>query len=305
MEPGRPRAGRRASRREDAEDFGEAEGGPVRRLAHISDLHFGRTDERVVEGLLAELNAERPDLIVVSGDLTQGARTSEFRAARRFLDRLRSPWVAVPGNHDISPYHLVQRFFDPFARYRRFIAEATEPVWQDEEVAIVGINSVRALLLELNWANGSLSRSQMDRAEERLAALPRDVFRIVVAHHPFLPPEEEPTVRTVGRAAEALDRFERAGVKLTLSGHLHRGYARFLEPVISGGHIADVKAREPERAATRSLLVVQAASATSTRLRGEPNAYNHIRIEDGLASIEPRIWTGTCFANAEGAGAAC
>jgi 3',5'-cyclic AMP phosphodiesterase CpdA len=275
----------------------------MRRLAHISDLHFGRTDAPVVEGLVSELNAERPDLVVVSGDLTQSARGGEFRAARHFLDRLSSPWIAVPGNHDISPYHLVQRFLDPFARFRRFIQQATEPVWQDDEIAIVGINSARAMLFELNWAHGSLSRTQMERAEERFRAMPPSLFRIVVAHHPFLPPSEEPTVRTVGRAAEALDRFERAGVKLTLSGHLHRGYARFLEPVLSGGHIADVKAREPERAATRSLLVVQAASATSTRLRGEPNAYNHIRIEDGLAAIEPRIWTGSCFANAEGAGA--
>lgn len=277
----------------------------MRRLAHISDLHFGRIDDAVVEGLVADLNADRPDLVVVSGDLTQGARTSEFRAARRFLDRLVSPWMAVPGNHDISPYHLVQRFFDPFARFRRYIQKATEPVFQDEEIAIVGINSVRAMLLELNWAHGSLSRGQMERAEARFREMPPSLFRIVVAHHPFLPPSEEPTVRTVGRAAEALDRFERAGVKLTLSGHLHRGYARFLEPVLSDGHIADVRAREPERAATRSLLVVQAASATSTRLRGEPNAYNHIRIEDGLASIEPRIWTGSCFANAEGAGRTC
>lgn len=277
----------------------------MRRLAHISDLHFGRTDPVVVEALIAELNAERPDLVIVSGDLTQEARTGEFRAAQIFLNRLSSPWIAVPGNHDISPYHLVQRFFDPFARFRRYIQQQTEPVWQDEEIAVVGINSARSMLLELNWAHGSLSRGQMERAEARFEAMPASLFRIVVAHHPFLPPEEEPTVRTVGRSAEALDRFERAGVKLTLSGHLHRGYARFLEPVLSGGHIADVKAREPERAATRSLLVVQAASATSTRLRGEPNAYNHIRIEDGLAAIEPRIWTGSCFANAEGAGRMC
>jgi len=277
----------------------------MRRLAHISDLHFGRTDPVVVEALIAELNADRPDLVIVSGDLTQEARTGEFRAAQTFLSRLASPWIAVPGNHDISPYHLVQRFFDPFARFRRYIQQATEPVWQDEEIAVVGINSARSMLLELNWAHGSLSRGQMERAEARFEAMPASLFRIVVAHHPFLPPEEEPTVRTVGRSAEALDRFERAGVKLTLSGHLHRGYARFLEPVLSGGRIADVKAREPERAATRSLLVVQAASATSTRLRGEPNAYNHIRIEDGLAAIEPRIWTGSCFANAEGAGRMC
>lgn len=277
----------------------------MRRIAHISDLHFGRTDPTVVEGLVAELNATAPDLVIVSGDLTQDAHTREFVAARQFLDRLRSPWFAVPGNHDISPYHLIQRFFDPFRRFRRFISPTTEPLWQDDEIGVVGINSVRSMLLELNWSHGSLSRPQMERAEARLAVMPKHLFRIVVSHHPFLPPSEEPTVRTVGRAAEALDRFEKADVKLTLSGHLHLGYARFLEPVMTDGHISDVTARDPERAATRSLLVVQAASATSTRLRGEPNAYNMIHVDNGLASIEPRIWTGECFANAEGAQAAC
>jgi 3',5'-cyclic AMP phosphodiesterase CpdA len=276
----------------------------MRRIAHVSDLHFGRVDNAVVEALVDELNGDRPDLVIVSGDLTQGARRAEFIAARHFLDRLASPWIAVPGNHDISPYHLVQRFLDPFARFRRHISAVTEPVWQDEEIAVVGVNSARAMLLELNWAHGSLSRSQIERAEARFTAMPASLFRIVVAHHPFLPPNGEPTVRTVGRSAEALDRFQRADVKLALSGHLHRGYARFLEPVLADGHIAAVKARESERAATRSLLAVQAASATSTRLRGEPNAYNRIRVEDGLAAIEPRIWTGRGFENAEAAASA-
>src|SRR3954463_7318803 len=72
----------------------------VRRLAHLSDLHFGRVDPAAVEGLVRSLEDARPDLIVVSGDFTQSARTGEFRAARAFLDRLPAPTFAVPGNHD-------------------------------------------------------------------------------------------------------------------------------------------------------------------------------------------------------------
>jgi len=274
----------------------------MRTIAHVSDLHFGRTDPVVVESLVAELNRTRPDLVIVSGDFTQGARHSEFVEARGFLARLASPWLGIPGNHDISPYNLVQRFLDPFARYRRYIAPTTEPLWHDDEIAVIGLNSARRAMPELDWSQGRISRNQLARASERLAALPGHLFRIAVVHHPLLPPPHAPDTRLVGRAEEALAVFERHGVGLTLAGHLHRGYARFLEPVVENGRVADTRVRPPERTATRRLLTVQAGSATSTRLRGERNAYNAIRIENGIAAIEPRIWDGVRWANAESAG---
>lgn len=271
----------------------------MRIIAHISDLHFGRTDPTVVEGLLAELADPAPHLVVISGDFTQGARHSEYREAAAFLARLEAPWLAVPGNHDISPYHLVQRFFDPFKRYRKYIGPQTEPMWCDDELAVVGLNSARRMSMELNWANGRFGRSQIARLGERLRSVPKHLFRIVVAHHPLLPPPGLPDLRIAGRAEEMLACCRSLDVGLALAGHLHRGYARFLEPVIEGERLADTRVRPPERAATRQLLVAQAASATSTRLRDEPNAYNRIRIEDGIAAIEPRVWTGTGFAPAE------
>jgi len=106
----------------------------VRRLAHLSDLHFGRVDPAAVEGLLRSLEAARPDLVVVSGDFTQSARTGEFRAARAFLDRLPAPVFAVPGNHDLPQWNPVERLLRPYDRYRRFIGEELEPVWSDAEV---------------------------------------------------------------------------------------------------------------------------------------------------------------------------
>lgn len=272
----------------------------MRRIAHISDLHFGRTDPAVVEGLVDELNREPPDLVIASGDFTMRARRREYAEARAFLARLTAPWVAVPGNHDIAHFKLFTRFFHPFRRYRNFIHPETEPTFLDGEIAVICLNTVRTWAPETDWSQGKITRSQIARTEARLAALPPGRFRIVVGHHPFMPPPWDEEARLVGRADEALDAFRRHGVGLTLAGHLHRHYSRFAEAPESGAEpdAVTVDRGTAEARGTR-LLAVQAGSATSTRLRGnEPNAYNRIRIDGGQAIVTVRVWTGTAFADA-------
>src|SRR5436190_16940942 len=95
----------------------------MRTIAHISDLHFGRLDPPVAEGLVADLADRKPSLLVVSGDFTQRAREGQFRAAADFLKRLPTPQLLVPGNHDIPLYNLIRRFFFPLDRYRRIIGD--------------------------------------------------------------------------------------------------------------------------------------------------------------------------------------
>jgi 3',5'-cyclic AMP phosphodiesterase CpdA len=255
----------------------------MRCIAHLSDLHFGAEDPAVVAALAADIAADPPHLVAVSGDLTQGAHHAEFAAARAFLDALPAPVLAVPGNHDITPYDLVERFTDPYRRWRRHVAPETEPVWQDGQVAVVGLNTARRGGFYLNWARGRVGRGRLALLEAKLAALPNGPFRIVVAHHPFLPPALAPGARVVGGAAPALAVLVRHRVGMLLSGHLHLP------------DIQDLSGMPPHRL---PLQVVQAATSTSRRLRGTPNAYHRIRVENGRARVETRIWDGSTWRSA-------
>ena len=251
----------------------------MKRLAHISDLHFGRIDQTVVDGLLTDLTARRPDLIVISGDLVQRAKPRHFEAARAFLRELPVPYLVVPGNHDIPVYNLLLRFTDPFGHYRRYICDDLSPVHIDQDIAVLGINTARSMILD--FSEGRLNKAQVQRVRDVFCTLPDTVFKVLFTHHPFLPPPGAPGTQLVGRHKLALPALESCGVDLMLAGHLHKAYS------------GDIMSFHTQVA--RSILVAQASTATSTRLRNEANAYNLITIAPPQVTFEVRSWEGAAF----------
>lgn len=237
------------------------------RIAHISDLHFGQEIPELVEALVAELNIECPDLIAVSGDLTQCASAEEFQAARAFLDRLPQPVLVVPGNHDVPAYHLAMRFAAPWARWKRWLSDELEPVVSEEDFCAVGINSARPWGPYLDWSRGRIGLDQIARVEAIFSER-SEGLNIVVAHHPFLLTQPGENRRTIERADLALPRLRNAGVDLMLGGHVHLAYSG----VASG------------------MVVAQTGTSLSSRLKGESNSYNLIRANSDTIGIATMAW---------------
>ncbi len=262
------------------------------RICHLSDLHFGHHDANLAGGLAADLTRQRPDLLIVSGDFTQVGSEEEFREARAFLDTLSMPVFAVPGNHDVPARDLIRRFFNPYGLYRRYIATELEPFLEMDGVAIAGIRTSRRMRAELNWSHGSISRGQLERLERRFEQASPDALRVVVAHHPLMQPETaaQKPMRLVRRADLALATFARLGVRLVLSGHFHLSYVRRHE---HPGEVAQGSPTGLREAAVSPILVAQASSTISTRLRGEANAYNLIDIDAGRITVTVREWNGS------------
>ncbi len=244
----------------------------MRTLVHLSDLHFGRLDARIIPPLVERITLLNPDLVAISGDLTQRARRRQFQEARTFLDMLPFPKLVVPGNHDVPLFNVAARVLHPFAGYRRYVGVDLEPAHIDEEMAVLGLNSSRALI---TGGRGRLNRDQIAAAVTRLRPLPAALIKVIVTHHPFDLPEGYAAEHLVGRAAMAMAQLAEAGADLFLAGHLHVSHV---------GHTA-----ERYRIAGHSALVVQAGTL-STRGRGELNTFNVLRIARPEMTVERYSW---------------
>ncbi|MDW8262449.1 MAG: metallophosphoesterase [Phycisphaerales bacterium] len=254
-------------------------------IAHISDLHFGRVDPSAAESLVTDVQQVRPDLTVISGDLTQRARRAQFAAARQFLERLPSPQLIVPGNHDVPLYDVLRRWISPFGRFYSCFGEERLPTWTNADVIVVGLNTACRFAPRLRgfWKDGKIRPEQLIELRRRFpsdAGQPRRV-RILVAHHPFIEPPGGHPHGIVHGANDALRELERLGVDLILGGHLHLSY---------GG---DVREQHPR--IRRPIFNLLAGSATSVRRREPFFAYNIIQVEQGqwrsyLRKLENGRW---------------
>ncbi len=255
------------------------------RLIHLSDLHFGAHDPKLVEAVEARVHEEKPDLVVISGDFTQRARTDQFKEACRFLTRLKDAGhevLGVPGNHDVPLYDVLRRFLSPLTRYQRFIDDTLCPYHELDGATLLGINTARSL----TFKDGRISHEQMDFIRSTFDRA-RPGLRILVTHHPLfaLPVGDSGELgRAIGRQELALDAIAEVGVDMLLAGHNHRASTHSAKDL-----------------ATRAgpSLVIQAGTATSTRLRDEEQSFNRIDIAGDRVTLTVQAWNGQSFRSSD------
>ena len=261
------------------------------RIAHLSDIHFGANDPNIVAATIDWLKEKQPDLVIISGDLTQRARAGQFQDAAEYLQALRQNGLrllVVPGNHDIPLYDVFRRFSSPLGRYKRYIADDLCPWVETDEAAILGINTARSLTIK----NGRINQDQMQLIRQRFKGVTSNKTRILVTHHPLfeLPiGQGNELSEAVGRHGDALQAINDAGIHLTLAGHFHRTYAEAASKMV---------------AEAGPSLVIQAGTATSTRLRNqEPQSFNWLHVEQGnRMELQVIVWNGEDFQRASHVG---
>ncbi|MES2283962.1 MAG: metallophosphoesterase [Pseudomonadota bacterium] len=244
----------------------------MRTIAHLSDLHFGRVDAALLDPLKEFLQAAKPDVLVVSGDLTQRAKSKEFIAAKAFLDTFTMPKIIVPGNHDVPLYNVFRRFFNPLKRYHQHITTDMEPFFVDDEIAVLGINTARSLVFK----GGRVNEEQLEKVRARLDPLSDKLVKVLVTHHPFDLPAHMDKDDLVGRARKAMKEFANCGVDVLLGGHMHTSEAVTTDARYQHG--------------AYSALSIQAGTATSTRHRGENNSFNVLRVECDRVEVDEIGW---------------
>ncbi len=243
------------------------------RIAHLSDIHFGRIAYPEIVGLLVgEVNAAEVDLVAVSGDLTQRARRHQFTAAVEMLKSFEAPVLVVPGNHDVYPWwRPISRLAFPLGRYKRYVSRDLLPTFEMEGLSVLGINSAHGRTVK----GGQIRKREREAIREFFSSRDASIFKVLVVHHHITRIQALGPHDVVSQAREALEVASASGVDLILCGHLHVSHVEPLSVV-------------PEN---HRIVVVSAGTATSNRGRGtnrHTNFYNVIEIDDEAFTIEER-----------------
>ncbi len=244
-------------------------------LLHLSDPHFGTERPAVVSSLLTWVKEiARPDVVVVSGDLTQRATADQFAQVKTFVQALRAEHVlTMVGNHDVPLFDWWARWKNPYGRYRRALGDALEATFESPELLLLTLNTTR-------WwrhKHGELSRQQIEDTSARLRNAKPEQLRVVVTHQPCAVPCDTERNNLVRGAEAALVAWSTAGADLVLGGHIHWPAVIPFEPAL--------------RHAARRAWVVLAGTAVSSRIRRDDgNSCNLIHWDTVAGRCEVERW---------------
>ena len=243
-------------------------------LIHISDPHFGTEQPPVVAALLDLVRRVQPAALVLSGDITQRARHSQFAAAGRFLDQLAVPArLVIPGNHDIPLFNVVARALHPYAGFKRIFGNTLEPRLECVGFSIIGVNTTRAS----RHKDGEVSEQQVDRVAADLRRISGDNLRIVVTHQPVHVLRGSEVHNRLHGYERAVRAWSDAGADIIMGGHIHLPYTALLRD-----HFPELR---------RRCWVVQAGTAVSSRVRAHhPNSVNLLSHEPLAATCRAERW---------------
>lgn len=234
-------------------------------ILQISDTHFGTERPEVVTALEDHVREHGADLLILSGDITQRARPEQFATAQAFVQRLERHGIpdtlVIPGNHDIPLYNVVERFLRPYANYRRHFGRELEPVFENDELLVIGLNTTAPR----RHKDGLVTPEQVRRVCQHLRTSAPGKLRMVVAHQPFGAMVSSDLSNLQHGASHALSRWAEAGLDLVLGGHIHLPY------------VLPLSKQYPQL--SREIWMVQAGTTLSSRVRGtSPNSFNKLRV---------------------------
>jgi 3',5'-cyclic AMP phosphodiesterase CpdA len=246
------------------------------RIAHLSDIHFGGENEAAVAAARSWLAANKPDLIIISGDLTSFGRPSEFTRAAHWIGGLDGPWLITPGNHDTPYLGLWERLVSPFSRFERAIGPASGVVWANAEMMVTAVNTARGMQFRWNWSKGAIAPGQTDWTLNILDGRPSGSLGVIVCHHPLAEMVGGPMTARVRGGEAAACRLCEGGADMVLTGHIHAPFAMAL-PYGDG----------------RTYAV--GAGTLSVRERGVPAGFNLIETDQNTIGVTAQAWTGSNF----------
>lgn len=238
------------------------------KIIHLSDLHFGTERPELIPLVIDEVNKIDPDIVIISGDITQRAKISQFQAAKKFLDSLKKPILNVPGNHDISLYNLFSRFFLTFIKYQHYIQSELCNQYVDDKVAILGINSVTPF----KPMGGYITNQQLKSVDNFFEKQPKNKIKIIVMHHNLIQSQRH---KIINDSEKIIKIFARNNVNLILSGHIH------------SAQIEKLPTNSP-------MYVITAGTAISTRTM-EANSFNIIELNMREFKIQVKMFENNGF----------